>query len=138
VPKAVARWTEHGEAPDARLRRVEQTLRGDGALVRRGGDWDQWDLEVTCGTLGAARLIMAVEDHGAGNQLIRVRWWPSVSTAALALTVGTAALSVTAGFDGGWSVAAILGTAAAWVVLRALCQCGAAVAVIERAVHEQE
>ena len=138
VPKAVARWTEHGEAPDARLRRVEQTLRGDGALVRRGGDWDQWDLEVACGTLGAARLIMAVEDHGAGNQLIRVRWWPSVSAAALALTVGTAALSVTAGFDGGWSVAAILGTAAAWVVLRAVCQCGAAAAVIERAVHEQE
>ena len=116
---------------------MEQTLRVDGALVRRGGDWDQWDLEVACGTLGAGRLILAVEDHGAGNQLVRVRWWPSVSATALTLTVGIAALSVAAAFDGGWSAAATLGIAAACVVVRASCQCGAAVAAIERIIREQ-
>jgi len=137
MPGAVARWTERGEAPDVRLRRVEQTLRADGALVRRGGDWDQWDLEVARGTLGAARLIMAVEDHGAGNQLVRIRWWPTVSLTALALTATTTALALAAGFDGGWSVAAILGIAAAWVTVRAGWQCSAAVAVIELAVYEE-
>ena len=137
MPGAVARWTERGEAPDVRLRRVEQTLRADGALVRRGGDWDQWDLEVARGTLGAARLIMAVEDHGAGNQLVRIRWWPTVSLTALALTATTTALALAAGFDGGWSVAAILGIAAAWVTVRAGWQCSAAVGVIELAVYEE-
>ena len=86
--------------------------------------------------LGAARLIMAVEDHGAGNQLIRVRWWPSVSATALALTLGTVALSIAAGFDRGWPAAAVLGIAGAWVIGRAVRQCGAAVAAIEHTVSE--
>jgi hypothetical protein len=137
VPRAVARWTERGEAPDARLRCLEQMLHAVGSTVRRGGDWDRWDLEVTCGMLGAARLIMAVEDHGAGNQLIRIRWWPSVSAAALTLAAGTVALSAAAQFDGGWPAAAVLGIAAAWVIVCAICQCGAAVAAIERTVSEQ-
>jgi GT2 family glycosyltransferase len=137
-PRVFARWTERGQAPEARLRRVEQDLRGLGATVRRGGDWDRWDLEVVCGALGGARLMMAVEDHGAGNQLIRVRWWPTVSATALTLTTGIAALSAAAGIDGGWSAAAILGTAVAAIVLRTACQCGAATAVIERATEEQE
>jgi O-antigen biosynthesis protein len=133
---AIARWTERGEAPDARLRHVEQALRTIGSTVRRGGDWDCWDLEVTCGTLGAARLIMAVEDHGAGNQLVRVRWWPSVSATVLALAVATTALSVSAGVDRAWAAAAILGIAAVCMIVPAAWQSGAAVAVLERAVCE--
>jgi O-antigen biosynthesis protein len=138
VPRAVARWTERGEAPDARLRCLEQMLRAVGSTVRRGGDWDRWDLEVTCGMLGAARLIMAVEDHGAGNQLVRVRWWPSVSATALALSLGTVALSIAAGFDGEWSATAVLGCAAAWMIGRTASHCGAAIAAIERTVSDYE
>jgi GT2 family glycosyltransferase len=134
VSRAIARWTERGEAPEARLRHVEQMLRAVALTVRRGGDWDSWDLEVTCGTYGAARLIMAVEDHGAGNQLVRVRWWPSVSATVLALTVPASTLSLAAGLDRSWSAAALLGMAAAWVAVRAAWQCGAAVAAIERTV----
>jgi len=135
--RALAQWTERGEAPDERLRRVEQALRFQGATVRRGSAWDPWDLEVVCGALGAARLIVAVEDHGAGNQLVRSRWWPSVSATGLTATIGFGALAVAAGFDGGPFVAEILGTAAALVGLRAVCQCGVAAAVIKRAVGEQ-
>jgi glycosyltransferase involved in cell wall biosynthesis len=135
--RTVARWTERGEPPEERLRRVEQGLRADGATVRRGGDWDGWDLEVVCGALGAARLVVAVEDHGAGNQLVRVRWWPSVSMTALALIVCFAALSLAAELDGGSSVGAIFGAAAVWLVLRTGHQCGVAAAAIDRTVHER-
>jgi hypothetical protein len=137
-PHSSARWTERGQAPEARLRRVEQGLRALGAAVRRGGDWDGWDLEIVCGALGAVRLIMAVEDHGAGNQLVRLRWWPSVSATALALTIGLAALSAAAGLDGSALAAAILGTAAACVGLRTAWQCAAATASVERTVEEQD
>jgi len=137
VARAVARWTERGEAPDARLRSVEEMLRAVGSTVRRGGDWDRWDLEVACGTLGAARLIMAVEDHGAGNQLIRARWWPTVSAVTLVLTMAATALAVAAGFDRAWPAAAVLGIAAASVALRAAWHCGSAIAVIERCVSDQ-
>jgi len=134
-PRAFARWTERGEAPDERLRRVEKTLRADCTMVRRGGDWDLWDLEVVCGALGAARLIVAVEDHGAGNQLVRSRWWPSMSATGRWLIVGLGALSLAAALDGVVPAAAILGAAALWFVLRTGHQCGAALAAIERAVR---
>ncbi len=133
---SVARWTERGEAPEARLRRVEQALQALGSTVRRGGDWDPWDLEVSCGTLGAARVIMAVEDHGAGNQLIRARWWPTVSLTTLGLAAALTILSVAASFDGGLSAGVILGIVALYVVGRGAWQCGRAVAVIERTVRE--
>ena len=134
LPGATARWTERGTAPDARLRRVEEALQALGSTVRRGGDWDAWDLEVTCGGFGAARLIVAVEDHGAGSQLIRTRWWPTMSVATLALIGAAAVLAVAAGIDGSRSAAAVLGLTTAAVALRSAWQCGAAISAIERAV----
>ncbi|PYQ92621.1 MAG: hypothetical protein DMF97_21450, partial [Acidobacteria bacterium] len=67
-----------------------------------------------------------------------VRWWPTVSATTLVLAATTASLSLAAGFDGGRSAAAILGIAAAWVMVRACWQCSAAVGVIELAVSDQE
>jgi O-antigen biosynthesis protein len=136
-PRAVACWIERGDAPDERLRRIEQTLRTEGAMVRRGGDWDCWDLDVAAGALGGARLIVAVEDHGGGNQLVRSRWWPSVSAVALTLTIAFAALSVAAALEHAWPVMGILGAAAMWLVLRMGGQAGAAAAAIERTVRKE-
>jgi len=136
LPGAAARWTERGDAPESRRRRVEWALRALGATVRRGGDWDAWDLEVACGALGGARLIMAVEDHGAGNQLVRTRWWPTVSTTAVALSTTTAALALAAGLTGGALAGVILAIAAAAMSFGIGRQCSAAVAVIDRAVGD--
>ena len=119
------------------MRRVERALQSGGATVRRGGAWDPWDLEVVCGALGAARLIVAVEDHGAGNQLVRSRWWPSVSIAGLTAAAGFAALAVAAELDGARPATAVLGAAALWLVLCIGCQCGAAAAVIGRTVQQR-
>jgi len=134
-PRSFARWIERGEAPHQRLQHLEQTLRSDGIPVRRGGDWDRWDLEVVGGALGATRLIVAVEDHGAGSQLVRFRWWPTASHTVLALVVALGALSLAATLDGAYAAAAILGVAAGGLALRAGRQCGLAAAVIERVVR---
>jgi GT2 family glycosyltransferase len=99
-PRAIARWTERGEGHEGRLHSIERALRSKGAVVRRGGDWDTWDLEVVGGALGVARLIVAVEDHGAGAQLQRYRWWPSVPSTGVALTLASATLAVAAALDG--------------------------------------
>jgi GT2 family glycosyltransferase len=136
-PRALARWIERGDAPDQQLHRLEQALRSDGIPVRRGGDWDRWDLEVVGGALGATRLAVAVEDHGAGSQLVRFRWWPSASSAVLALAVALGALSLAATLDHAASVAAILGVAAGGLALRAGRQCGLAAALIERIVRRR-
>ena len=136
-PRALARWIETGEPPEQRLCRVEQALRANGARVRRGGDWDCWDLEVAGGALGAARLIIAVEDHGGGNQLVRSRWWPKVSPIALALAGASAALALAAAIDRVWAATTVLGGIAIWLLLRAGRQAGAAAGAIERTAREE-
>jgi len=90
------------------------------------------------GGLGATRLIVAVEDHGGGKQLVRVRWWPSAAPMVLALVVALGALSLAATLDGAGAAAAILGVAAGGLALRTGRQCGLAAAVIERVVRARK
>ncbi len=134
-PRAIARWTESGEGHEQLLRCIERALLSRGAVVRRGGDWDAWDLEVVGGALGVARLAVAVEDHGAGAQLERYRWWPSVPLIRVALTLAAATLAAAAALDGAPAAAAILGVVAAALVLRTLWHCGAAAAAIQQALR---
>src|SRR3989449_7208553 len=75
-PVTAAVWSEHWLDQDQRLRAMETDLRADGVCVLRGGRVARWDLEVRGGFFGAARLLMGVEEHAGGKQLIRVRWWP--------------------------------------------------------------
>ncbi len=66
-------WSERWCAPEAWVERLEVAMQSEGVVVTRGGDFDNWDLLVRGGLLGAAVGEIVVEEHGAGRQLIRVR-----------------------------------------------------------------
>jgi cellulose synthase/poly-beta-1,6-N-acetylglucosamine synthase-like glycosyltransferase len=136
--RALARWTERGVGHDRLLRTIEGRLESQGAVVRRGGDWDIWDLEVAGGALAGARLIAAIEDHGGGAQLERYRWWPSAPTTGVALTSASAALAAMAALDGATAASTILGAVAAVLALRTLWQSGSAMAAIQQALREED
>ena len=131
-PRKLAVWTEHWRDPNERLKSFEADLRKAGAYVRRGGDYDRWDLEVREGLLGVARLLMAVEDHGAGNQFVRIRLWPKCSLLELLLPLLSASLSVAAALDHAWVASAILGLLSLFLTTCTLRSCGSAVAAILR------
>jgi len=124
-------WSEHWQAPDQRLNSIATALRLEGGCVLRGGEHDRWDLEVRCGFLGAARLLMGVEDHG-GGQFVRLRLWPDVPAWVLVFTVGFAALARGAFRHDALPAAAVLGLMALLPALRTLQQCTAAMATIAR------
>jgi len=119
-PVTISMWCERWEAPTKRLHAIEATLRSAGACVLRGGPHDRWDLEVRGGFLGAARMLMAVEEHGGGRQLVRLRAWPDIPLRAPILTAGLAALALAAFQDQAWAAAAGLGLAALLPALKAL------------------
>jgi hypothetical protein len=126
-PRTFAIWSERWRTPEEWLQLVEAALRATGTTPLRGGDYDRWDLEVRGGRLGAARLRIAVEEHGAGRQLLRLRAWPRVAPAGLVVMLLFAALSVGAAFDGAsWVASALLGTGAATLALRMPWECAAA------------
>jgi hypothetical protein len=114
------------------LKSFEADLRKAGVFVRRGGDYDRWDLEVRAGLLGSARLLMAVEDHGAGNQFVRLRLWPKGSLLELLLPVLFASLSVAAALDNAWVASAILSLLCLFLTIYTVRGCGSAVAAVLR------
>src|SRR3989441_1276170 len=130
-PVTTSMWSEHWQAPDRRLNSIAAALQTEGGCVLRGGEHDRWDLEVRCGFLGAARLLMGVEDHG-GGQFVRLRLWPDVPAWGPVLTVGFAALPLGAFHDHAWPGAAVLALMALLLALRTLQQCTAAMATIAR------
>jgi hypothetical protein len=128
VPQTSRIWSEHWKASGEWLLSLEWTLRMAGARVRAGGDFDRWDLEVRDGSLGAVRILMAIEEHGAGRQLLRFRIWPHAPLLSLLITVALLVLGGAALLDGIWSVAVPVALGGAFLTARTFQQCGSALA----------
>ncbi len=129
-PRAWAVLTSSWKEPDQRLMSIESALRARGITAERGGCYDRWDLEVRGGVLGAARLLMAVEDHGAGTQYVRIRSWPRCARAAVGWILFFAGLTAAAVVDGAWAASAVLGSVCGLLAVRTLQDCSAATAAV--------
>jgi GT2 family glycosyltransferase len=125
-------WSEQWQAPTQWLRFAESAVRVQGAVVLRGSEYDRWDLEARVGTLGAVRLLMATEEHGAGRQLLRFHAWPRGSPCWLALMLGSATLALGAALGQAWAAASLLGGVAVSVAGRAVLTCAGAMAAVRR------
>jgi GT2 family glycosyltransferase len=137
-------WSEQWQDPITRLQSLEADLRVLGICVRRGGDYDHWDLEVRGGIFGTARTQMAIEEHGAGKQLVRFRSWPVCSLGGLMLLLLFALFSTGAALDRAWAASLILGGVSILLALRMFEECANALMTLlhvlkqpERAVHQQ-
>jgi hypothetical protein len=123
-----SRWHEEWVHAQERVRSIEEGIRRSGGRVTRGGPYDRWDLELLGGIAGAARLLVAVEEHGEGRQLVRCRVWPRAAGflpwLALALTAITGAAVATQA----WTSAALAGVLVGVIVATMLAECGHAVA----------
>ncbi len=134
-PMTTSVWSERWLAPSARVETIAAALRAVGACVLHGGPHDRWDLEVRGGFLGAARVLMAVEEHGGGCQLVRVKAWPVIPARGPIMSL---ALAVTAGaalHDHAWSVAAVIGLAALLPIMKGLEETVAAMASVLNALR---
>jgi O-antigen biosynthesis protein len=123
-------WSETWQSADGRLRSIEATLRTAGACVLRGGPHDGWDVEVRAGFFGMARMLMGLEEHGGGRQLVRLRCWPHIPMRGLVLTGGLATLALAAAHDHAWLAAAVLGLGAMLPILKAVEEGGTAMATL--------
>ena len=130
-------WTEHWQAPETRLQRLEALLGLEGCLVTRGGDYDSWDLEVRAGGLSAVRIQLAIEEHGQGRQMVRFRAQPHYRTAVgLGLAV-LGAGTMLAGLDGVLTAAVALGGAGLLLAGAAIRECGAAMVTAREALDSE-
>jgi O-antigen biosynthesis protein len=79
VPRKLAVWSEGWHESSDWIERLRGSLRDAGAVTRSGGPYDRWDLSVRGGLTAGARVLVGVEDHGAGRQYVRVAVRPVVA-----------------------------------------------------------
>ena len=72
------------------------------------------------GVLGGVRVLCAVEEHGNGKQLLRVRAWPRYSLLAGTLVPVAAGLAIGAALENAWPAAVVLGVLAVGMIWRML------------------
>jgi O-antigen biosynthesis protein len=86
---------------------------------------------------GAARVRMAVEEHGLGRQLVRFRVWPRPSMPMVVFCALTAVLSIAAIRDGAWAAAAIIGVLAGVLAARVGNECALATSALLAPIEAQ-
>ena len=127
-------WSERWLPAEGWIGAVERGLTDRGAIVHRGGDYDRWDLHLRGGMLGAGRLVAAVEEHGAGRQLVRFRWRPRIRAASLVVILLSVPLAGGAAAAGAWPVAGVGGLVALIATTRAAVDCARATAAVRAAI----
>jgi GT2 family glycosyltransferase len=118
-------WTETRASAEQWLHALEHRLRASGTPTLRGGDFDSWDLEVRCGPLGSARVLLGIEEHGGGKQMARFRLRLRLAPLALWPAAIFGLLAIAAARDGAWLAGTSLALAAVLPLLKAV-QDGAA------------
>jgi GT2 family glycosyltransferase len=129
-------WGEAWASVEQRLQALEGTLRARGTTVRRGGEFDRWDLEVQVGLMGCSRARMVMEEHGAGRQLVRLRRWPRCALHGTVALLSLAMLACAAALDSAPIPAALLAAACGAIGLRAAWEAAGANVGVDRAVKE--
>jgi hypothetical protein len=133
-PSTLLSWEEKPTCVDERLSAIEAQLRRFGAPVRRGGNFDGWDLEVRHG-LGTARLRTLVEEHGAGRQLVRLGVYTKAPLVVVALGALFSLLAIGAALDDAWPAALLLATVSAALAVAAVRGAWGAIAALHQAIE---
>jgi len=115
-PRTVEVWSESWQAPQARLQQLQDSLAARGGLVRSGGPFDRWDLELRAGPLGGVKIRTAVEEHGSGRQLLRARIWPRATGRGFAAVIALVVLVAYALLEGQLGIGITLATGLAALV----------------------
>jgi hypothetical protein len=128
-------WHPSGLDVTRVLARTEAYLREKGCVVRRDGGYDEWDLEVDGGALGATRLRTCVEWHEEGQLLLRFAIEARARGLAWLVTTVCGGLGVWALVEGALLAGSVLTGVSLLTALQALWEAGTSTATLGEAVQ---
>ncbi|MGH7801473.1 MAG: glycosyltransferase [Thermodesulfobacteriota bacterium] len=135
-PRTHSFWSENWQEPEKTIEFLETLIRNQGGVVLLGGGYDKWDLEIRGGLFGSLRILCAVEDHGGGKQMIRLRSWPKISPMGFVLTLFFTVLAIFASIDKAWYMYVILGVTASLTAVRSFGDCAVSTASFLKAIKQ--
>lgn len=135
--RSAALWTGDWISPEERYQSLEAALRDRRAVIKHGSDFDRWDMEVDGGIFGRVRLLIGIEDHGAGTQYVRVRTWPRWRRAGKTTLALIAMVMFPAAMGSQWLVVGVLAGVATLMVSATIAQCAGATAALLPVIDSQ-
>lgn len=120
-------WSEKWRPAEDWLTDIEHLLIALKTRVKRGGAFDNWDIQVRNGLFSKSRSLLAIEEHGAGKQYLRFKCWAHYSFSAFILLGSISALAILSALDKQFVVTAILGIMAITIALRLLMETASSV-----------
>ena len=131
-------WSEKWHAAEEWPDKLRTLLESEKIPCTAGGPYDNWDLQVDGGLLGGTRLVMAVEEHGAGRQMLKFRVRRRLSSVALFLVFFFLVLFVAAAMDKAWFASGVLVSLAFILTARMLYESAISAAAFANAIRTLE
>jgi hypothetical protein len=131
-------WSEQWRDAASWLADIESALRERGVIVLRGGDFDRWDLELRSGLFASTKVMLAIEEHGGGRQLARLRMWPRFSRVAAVIASTCIVVAVLAWDAAAHIPAILLGATFAGIMIRTLQECASTMNETSEALHSHD
>ena len=100
-------WSEKWRAPEDWLTNIEMELKALKARVRRSGEFDRWDLQVSACFLVKSKGFLVIEEHGANKQFLKFRCSSRFSNSALILIGLLIGTSSWAAVENSWLITAV-------------------------------
>ena len=117
--KTLTYWNEAGwKSNETWLEEIEQNIIGLKARVKRGGDFDKWDLRTRNGLFSTAKGVLTVEEHGANKQFIKFKYWGGYSAGGVLLIVLLVFMSMYAFIDKSWVAACMISSLTAAIFIK--------------------
>jgi glycosyltransferase involved in cell wall biosynthesis len=110
--KIFTHWSEEWRSAEDCLTDIEQNLIELKIRVKRGGDFDRWDVEVDNGIFSINQALLTVEEHGSGKQMLKLKVWRIPSTLWISTMLALFTICGFAVTDQAFGVVAIFGTIA--------------------------
>ena len=120
-------WSEVWQPAETWLLAIEKNLISFRSRIKRGGDFDDWDIQVNNGLLAKSRGLLTIEEHGGGKQYLRMKCKIKVTPLALLLGCSLAALSLLAAWYQHYLVSGILGFMWSVVLFRIIYEADSAI-----------
>ena len=102
-------WSEKWQDAESWLIKIEKNLVNLRSRIKRGGDFDNWDLQVNNGLFAKGRGLLTIEEHGAGKQYLRLKCKAVFTPVAFMVSFFLAGLCVWAAWDHQVVVSGIFG-----------------------------
>jgi glycosyltransferase involved in cell wall biosynthesis len=110
--KVFNHWSEEWRSAEDWLVDIEKNLIELRTRVKRGGEFDRWDIQVRNGLFSITQALLTIEEHGSGKQMLKLKIWRNPSKTWLSTMLVLLGICTFAAIDHALGIAAIFGTAA--------------------------